>query len=110
MYAAAVELSKAQPAENKQLTTDFAQAQQMGKVKEFVNYNLGHDTSDKTKFYSNASLIREWAEYARQKPGVPASPPWLFERRRPAVLKTLFESTIVPNEFKLGLLHKAGLL
>jgi hypothetical protein len=111
LFASAVEISRAPPAEeDKALDAKFAAVTgPKGPVHEFINFNLSARTVDK-KFFSNAALAREWAEYAQRNPKVVASPPWLLEKKRPDILKTLFESKKVPSEFKLQLLKNAGFI
>ena len=109
LTASAIEISRASPAaEDKKADAEFAAAAgPKGPVEEFIKFNLSHKTTDK-KFFSNAALIQEWGEYARKNPKVLASPPWLLEKNRQGVLKSLFRSSKVPSEFKLELLRKAG--
>jgi hypothetical protein len=109
LLASAIELSRAHPAaENKVADAEFKAALgPKGPVAEFISFNLGHNRTGK-KFFSREKLTLEWAEYARARPKVPTSPPWLLERRRQGALKDLFESTKVPSEFKLYLLKKGG--
>ena len=115
LTASAIEISRASPAaEDKKADAEFAAAAgPKGPVEEFIKFNLSPRTTDK-KYFSNATLIKEWAEFTREyvkkDPTVVASPPWLLEKNRQGVLKSLFRSSKVPSEFKLELLHKAGYL
>ena len=81
-----------------------------GPVEEFIKFNLGHNTADKKKFHPNTRLTQEWVEFVRNSklPNLPSSPPWLLEKGRQRKLDTLFSSPIVPSEFKVELLKKAG--
>ena len=71
-----------------------------GPVEKFIKFNLGHNTADKKKF---VDFVRKSA-----LPNLPSSPPWLLEKGRQRILDTLFKSSIVPSEFKVELLKRAG--
>ena len=113
LTAAAVQISQAPPAPaDAKYDAEFStMSTKGGPVEEFIKFNLGRDTSKK-KFHSNGRLMLEWVEFARKYPklGLPSSPPWILEKGRQKTLHAVFESdsSIVPSEFKVELLRRAG--
>ena len=112
LFASAVQISQAPPApSDAKYDAEFAlMAAPSGPVEQFIKFNLGHNTSDKKKFHPNSRLTQEWVEFVRKSPlpNLPSSPPWLLEKGRQRILDTLFRSSIVPSEFKVELLKRAG--